>query len=337
VRSMSLENGAVTELRSLPSPRAYLLADFPVGWSGNGESLFVQTMVDTNHAVAVVPVRGGAERRFVIPSPAWRIRVTADARYVYIFDGHPRDSVHHLSMYDAISRQRRLVSGTAVPIVDATIRAPHQIAYGVRHGDSLSLRVWSPELGERTLVDYTARAADVHGPGYPLALHDDRLVFERGGRDTTRLMLVSPRVTQPVQVLAVNGHISEAQWSPDGRTIVADVVLYAFRDTTEFIGFVPMNGDRPEGAPRLLGIRDECGGLTWLRDSRSAVYYTCDAHTSLWRIENRTGARPALVGQDTHAFWDILVSPDGKSIVYGGDAPSTSTIWRVDLAPRVRH
>jgi Tol biopolymer transport system component len=168
----------------------------------------------------------------------------------------------------------------------------------------------------------------------------DLAVLVRGS-DSSRVVYVATyddatkSVRPPRAVWSGRASIIGPQWSPDGRTLFTAAQVHRGTDSVVVVNFIAVDRATPVHSVELPGIAAAWDDAVWLNDSQTMLVLTANKagwRMQLWRVSMRDGQRPVnIASKETASFWEFIVSPDDKTVVYQVDLPARSTIWRVDL------
>ena len=188
--------------------------------------------------------------------------------------------------------------------------------------------------GEAEPVVSGVQVGSIGGVKAALASATGTLVYFAGTSDT-RGVLVSMRgqVTgRPLPEARVYGY---PRFSPDGKRIAVGVSTGSRTDVWLF--------DRASGTPvRLTSAGSVNDRPEWSPDGSRILYRTDrdGGRSSIWwePADQSAAAAPLLVGGGTGSFFEGVLTPDGKALVYQVDTAGADVEWRRlegDTAPRV--
>ena len=258
-----------------------------------------------------------------------------DGRQIaFSWDGPGQDNHDIYVMLPGSSSQLRLTDDPAPDRCPAWSPDGRWVAF-VRGDEKPSLMLTSALGGSERELAETAP-----NPWQPICgidwSPDGRFVAYSGapGRgERPRIMMVSPETGERrVLVAAPAGAIgaSMPRFSPDGTELAFKV--HRIEDSGRISIASLGNGASPR-VVRLLPDTAQADLTAWSSDGREILFVgSYEGALGIWRIP-RDGGRPArlVVGVGARpSSVALAVSPDGHSLVYGGDRRDLD-IWRLDL------
>lgn len=158
-------------------------------------------------------------------------------------------------------------------------------------------------------------------PRYGAAVSPDgsKLVYSQLNGSTSDLYIANLDGSgSPQRLTSLVGSEEEPSWSPDGRTIA----FTFYTDTTVDVRTVPAAGGTP--VRRIANYEHP----SWLPDSSRLV---ADEADNEWlAVIDAAGRATKIAGSDSG--FGATVSPDGKSVAYLYDNPSTY-VWQLAVLP----
>jgi Tol biopolymer transport system component len=145
-------------------------------------------------------------------------------------------------------------------------------------------------------------------------------------------------VSAPREVAATAGRLSDVQWSRTGNTLGYLMATAHPADSSVAAGYVSVNeANGTTERARVVDLPQPAAyaqGLYWAPDGQTSFAHTLDRTgygSQVWRIASDANPKPVSISHEAASFWEMDVSPDGKTLVYQADLPWHSTIWRVDV------
>ncbi len=299
---------------------------------------------DTTYVINVFEAATG---RTALVSPAGRSG--GDALNLALPDSS--DDFYYVEPKGARLELRRFAPGHGSTLVRSYARGPDRVSQEL----SVGAMAWAKNAGDSAHV-YVDQGNDQ--PKEILAIRGAvrRVVWSRSGRSlaiNTRTSMrgdsvgvayiaffdASGRMTgAPREVAAAPGRLSDLEWSPTNSTLAFLMQTVRETDTSLAAAYVAVNESR--GATERARMIDlprpahRPQGLYWAPDGRTSFAHTLDRggyRSQVWRVANEPNAKPVNISRESGAFWEMDVSPDGKTLVYQADLPSQSTIWRVEV------
>jgi Tol biopolymer transport system component len=212
IHALSTSGGAPWVVRPIVSAPDNV-QDWPDGSTLDSRSVYVHS--GRGDTLYVAPVRGGEPRKIMLPPNAWGVNPTPDNKYLFVRDGHPRDTVHTLSVVDLASGRNEKISSAAMEI--GSSRPNDTLFFGEERGNQIEIRRWLPGKGTAavqriprgtTTDDWWVQRAAVRADGsaYTYAIET---------RDSVRVFAGAVG-SEPRLVLATSGRIRGLNWSPNG-------------------------------------------------------------------------------------------------------------------------
>ena len=339
--------------------------EWPLGWSADGNDIFVATPIEGRQVIMRVSVKSGAARE-VGPMPdrgpprgEWGVNpvtFSPDRRYLTysrptpggldrtlvvrpVAGGDERVITRSLFSHDAIG----LVGPGGTPNISG-----EDFLYMERQADSVRLFATPPSGPSRLIRSFpvaVGRAAKsvfgqrvAYAPSGPVLLSGT----DSGTHGLPGQILVADGpygAAKEVAALPDVKGFNDIVWSPDGRWIAASA--YVAASPKGYTIKILVVGVTPSGdvfaPPRLIDtpIIYALWGLQWLPDG-SAVIVTGQSpptgRLDIWLVPLRNGGSPvALTSSETDPVLFNVLSPDGRHVAYRTWKDRGTSLWLADL------
>ena len=308
--------------------------DYPVGWSADGQRVFLQR--DDHQAKGLWSVSVDGQHREFIPFPTdstWsgiQPRIFGDGR-VWM---SPQLNNGSLSVYDTKTRSLSTVAHSAdlkeIGGPGGYWTGVRELYYLDRKANGIELR----SLGEDGQLRTVRRLSFNLPADAKAAFSNGRIAYWVTAGDSA-VLYVADEGRAPKRIYAFRGRVMELALSFDGSALAAATKTGPGRDRA--LNFVTMLRITPSadlaGAP-LTFQHGSVWDLTWQRDNRSvlAVENVDDSfRTRLVKISLNTVKPVNLTAGESMTLWDQYPSPDGQWTALPVEKARGGTIWRVDL------
>jgi Tol biopolymer transport system component len=302
--------------RNLEATRGewYMNSGYPYGFTADGSAAWVHVRGE-GQVMKLVPLAGGQARAIQLPADAMWPYPTKSGKYIYVWGGHPVDSLRSLHIVDVVSGRTELISATAGEIESG--RDGDDIYYleSVR-GGALDVRRWSPGKGSMLVQRIPAgRFYQRFSTSAALAPDAKAFAYARVNGDSTHLLVGDSSGAHPV--LSVRGRPRNFAFSRGGRILVGVMREVAGRDSVQVAYAIELDDrQRIVGTPKVIARTAAGGNFTW-------PAFSPDGQTMALGVEHSDQAVPQ-VGL-------LLSSIDDKTREVGPprrvDIPRPSTEW----------
>jgi Tol biopolymer transport system component len=337
--------GAIIRSVSLTSSETHDLSDgkqwyVPLGWSADSRRVFFVSNDSANvlysatadgrdmRATRIEPVNAPSDLK---PSDLKRLRisdVSGDGRHWLL---HENGGGAYL--YDSQSRQLRPVvdrgnMGGVLPPGGFGFQTIQRVEGSATAPASWEIWVVSLDGSKRLLRRLPMNADSVRSFS---ETDDDRIAWIQKFGDSTVLM-VARGTGAPVR--AWTARLTDAIWSPDGKTIAAVTPQPPLagrpRNAVTFLAVDANGAAKVTGQSATFG---QVGTTYWSPDGAALITseYGPDYGTRFIRIPVNGGATSVILNTGLVSIWNHYTSPDGKYTVFPAEINRPASLWRVDL------
>jgi len=310
--------------------------DYPMGWSADGQRLYVENTSQKQKGLLSVSVDG--EHREFIPFSAdtgWGGGpvIIGDGRF-WAFQRIRNAAGGYVSVYDTKTRALSTVARSAdlkgVLGPGGYWTSAPELYYLDRGANGMELR----RLGGDGQLSTVRRLSFDLPSNAEVSFANDRMVYWVRSADSA-VLYVADHDRAPKRVYAFQGTVTSSALSFDGSALAATTLSGPASGSA--LSHVMMLGITPSGelvgTPRSIQT-STVWDLMWLRDNRSVIALEDVDNGFVTRVSKFTmaSARPVIVtGGEPVTFWDQYPSPDGRWTAIPVEKARGGTIWRIDL------